>query len=73
MNHITCLHLRGEDIINPSLIQDEFYQFYTNLFCADFNKAKINLDIARNGHILTYAQRGLSNLSFSREEVKAAM
>ena len=73
MNRITCLRLRGEDITDPSLIQYEFYQFYTNLFCVEFNKAKINLDISRNSHILTDAQRGLLNLLFSREEVKVAM
>ena len=73
MNRITCLHLRGQDITDPSLIQHEFYQFYTNLFYADFNRTKINLDIVYNDHILTDAHRDLLTLSFSREEVKAAM
>ena len=35
------------------LIQREFSQFNSNLFCTELeNRAKIKLDVARNGHIL---------------------
>lgn len=59
--------------MEPSLIQQEFHQFYSNLFCAKFTRTKIHLDIARNGPILSDIQRDLLSLSFSKAEVKAAM
>ena len=73
-NKIIHLHLKGGEISNPCLIQKEFYHFYTNLFCGQLkNKAKIKLDVARNGHILSESLRELLNLTFSKEEIKAAM
>ena len=73
INRIACLYLNGKDINDPSLIQHKFHRFYTNLVCADFDRAKINLNIARNGPILSDAQRGSLDLSFSKEEIKVAL
>lgn len=70
---ISYLQLKGEDVTDPSLIQHEFYQFYTNTFYTEFDRAKINLNIVRKGHILTNDQIDLLTLSFSKEEVKEAM
>ena len=73
-NRITHLHLNGVDITNPKLIQREFSQFYSNLFCTKLeNRAKIKLEVARHGLILSDAQRDSLKLSFSKDEIKAAM
>ena len=73
-NRITNLHINDEDIAHPTRIQDEFYNFYNNLFSTGLrDRAKINLEIARNGAILFDHQRGLLNLSFNKEEIKNAM
>lgn len=69
-NRITNLHINGEDISDLTRIHYEFYNFYNNLFSTELrDRAKINLEIAHNCPILFAHQRGLLNLSFSKEEI----
>lgn len=74
INRITSIHINGAEVTHPSLIEEEFYKFYTELFCYEnANRRKVNLNIVHHGPILSDVQRDLLNLSFSDDEIKNAM
>lgn len=74
VNRILHLCIDGVEITDPTLIEQEFYRYYTNLFCTQLeNRDRLKLTVARNGHVLTGSQQDYLKLCFSKEEIKAAM
>ena len=74
INRISYLHVNGADISDPSMIHQEFYKFYSNLFCPEpAVRSSINFQILRSRPILFDDQRGLLDVCFSKEEIKVAM
>ena len=74
INRINSIHINRAQVSNPSLIEEEFYKLYSELFCYEnANRSKVNLNIVHHGSILADAQRELLNLSFSNDEINNAM
>lgn len=62
------------EITNPEVIQQKFYDFYSDLFLTVLNdRNSIDINIVQQGPVLSYQQGLLLDLTFSPEEIKSAL
>lgn len=73
-NKINVVFEDGREITDPVAIQQKFFRFYSKLFgTVLLERTSIDVGIVQQGHNLSHQQGLLLDLTFSPEEIKAAL